>query len=84
MEGKKTNLGNSLFDLLGLAGLSVWLVADIAELGLVICDSLFELRDVVFGVFVSSVKHVSYADECVTLALEVFEDAFLPSSCFVF
>lgn len=81
---KQTYLENGLFDLFRLSRLGVGFVADIAEFGLVADDSSFQLGNVVLGVLVSSIKHVSYADEGVSLAFEVFQDTFFPASCFVF
>lgn len=54
------------------------------EFRFIVCDALFQLGNVVAGVLVPAVKHVAYTDQCVSLPLQVFENTFFPSSCFVF
>ena len=77
---------NSVLHLLRLIRLDLLrgFVAYILEFCLVRGDAFLKVRNIVLCVFVAAVEHVPYADEGVSLALEVLEDTLFPAAGLVF
>lgn len=84
-EGKPYS-DDRFLDLLHLSRLDrpLWSPPQTLQPVLVVLDPALQLRDVIPRVSIPSVEHIPHADQGVALALDVFQDAFVPRPGFIF